>query len=124
MEERRMRTRTRGRVVVALVASGLLFLAAASPAGADFPYIGPNGKIGDPSTWKLPPGVTPTNFGDNWKLAATPEASPQSDASVNGKPDELCGIRGMSVVDGHGTFPAGTNSCVSAGAPVNTAFEV
>src|SRR5205823_6180137 len=67
---------------------------------------------------------TPSNFGDNWKLAATPEPSPQSDALVNGKRDELCGVRGASVVDGHATFPSGTSSCMPAGSPVKTGFEV
>ena len=106
-----------------LAAVVLLLLAGATTAGADFPYVGPNGALGNPTTWKLPPGVTPSNFGDNWKLAATPEASPTTEAAVNGKADELCGIRGMSVVDDNATFPLGTNSCVSAGSPVKTAFE-
>jgi hypothetical protein len=101
----------------------LLLLGGTSPAGADFPYIGPKGQLGDATTWKLPPGVTPSNFGDNWKLAATPEASPMSEATVNDKSEELCGIRGMSVVDASATFPSGTNSCVTAGGPVRTAFE-
>jgi hypothetical protein len=89
----------------------------------DFPYTGPGGKVSDPTTWKLPPGVAPSNFGDNWKFAATPENSPQSQATVNGKSDELCGIRGMSIVDGSASFPTGTSSCVPAGSPVDTAFE-
>ncbi|HUE25274.1 MAG TPA: hypothetical protein VMP89_00755 [Solirubrobacteraceae bacterium] len=99
-----------------------LALTAAS-ASADFPYTGPTGNVHDPTTWKLPPGVTPTNFADDWKLAATPEQSPQSDLTVNGRADELCGIRGMSVVDANAIFPTGTNSCVGAATPVKTAFE-
>jgi hypothetical protein len=98
-------------------------LGAPATALADFPYTGPGGNPSDPTTWKLPPGVAPSNFGDNWKLAATPENSPQSSLTVNAKADELCGIRGMSVVDSSASFPSGTGSCVSAGSPVNTAFE-
>lgn len=111
------------RVLRALVPAAAVVALSAPVASADFPYTGPNGNIRDPTTWKLPPGVTPSNFGDNWKLAATPEQSPQSDVAVNGRADELCGIRGMSVVDDNAVFPAGTNSCVTAGSPVNTAFE-
>jgi hypothetical protein len=96
---------------------------AAPGASADFPYTGPNGNPADPTTWKLPPGVAPSNFGDNWKLAATPENSPQSELSINDRPDQLCGIRGMSVVDFNATMPS-LNSCVPAGTPVRTAFEV
>ncbi|HLY83944.1 MAG TPA: hypothetical protein VKQ71_13210, partial [Acidimicrobiales bacterium] len=92
-------------------------------ASADFPYTGPTGNPSDPSTWKLPPGVAPSNFGDDWKLAATPESSPQSTLAVNGRSDELCGIRGMSVVDSEAIMPA-DNSCVAAGTPIHTAFEV
>ena len=110
-------------VGIAAAVTGLC-LGMAALASADFPYIGPGGNISDPTTWKLPPGVTPSNFGDNWKLAATPESSPQSDLLVNPKADELCGIRGMSLVDMNATFPSGTGSCVTAGSPVKTAFEV
>ncbi|HEV3127343.1 MAG TPA: hypothetical protein VGY32_00090 [Solirubrobacteraceae bacterium] len=98
-------------------------LSVPAAAWGDFPYTGPGGKLSDPTTWKLPPGVAPSNFGDNWKFAATPENSPQSQATVNGKADELCGIRGMSIVDANASFPAGTSSCVAPGSPVNTAFE-
>ncbi|MFL5821976.1 MAG: hypothetical protein ACJ764_00885 [Solirubrobacteraceae bacterium] len=124
MEERGMRRARLARATGAAVATALLILTTASAASADFPYIGPNGDLHDPTTWKLPPGVTPTNFGDNWKLAATPENSVQNDAAINSKADELCGIRGMGVVDNNATFPAGTNSCVPAGSPIRTAFEV
>jgi hypothetical protein len=124
MRERLVRRGTFGRMVGVAAAVALLCLGPSSVARADFPYPGPNGNIHDPTTWKLPPGVTPTNFADNWKLAATSESSPQSDALVNPKADELCGIRGMSVVDMNATFPSGTGSCVTAGSPVRTAFEV
>jgi hypothetical protein len=123
MEERGFLRGLGARAAVTLAVGTSLLLAGASTAGADFPYTGPGGQLGDATTWKLPPGVTPSNFGDNWKLAATPEASPMSEATVNGKSEELCGIRGMSVVDGSATFPSGTNSCVAAGSPVKTAFE-
>src|ERR1700693_2636575 len=89
-----------------LAAGMLLLLVGATTAGADFPYVGPGGHLNNLTTWKPPPGVTPSTFGDNWKLAATPEASPQSEATVNSKPEELCGIRGMSVVDDNATFPS------------------
>ena len=108
-----------------VLASGIVALVLWAPAAsADFPYTGAGGNVHDPTTWKLPPGVAPSNFGDDWKLAATPEQSTQSDLTVNPKSDELCGIRGMSVVDESAIFPVGTNSCVTAGSPVQTAFEV
>ena len=107
-----------------MLAAALAVLAlSTAPASADFPYTGPTGNPHDPTTWKLPPGVAPSNFADDWKLAATPEQSPQSDVTVNGRADELCGIRGMSVVDSSAIFPTGTNSCVAAATPVKTAFE-
>jgi hypothetical protein len=93
-------------------------------ASADFPYMPPGGDPHNPASWKLAPGMTPSNFGDDWKDAATPEQSPQSEALVNSKSDELCGMRGASIVDQNATFPAGANSCIPAGSPVNTAFEV
>ena len=102
-----------------------------SSALADFPYIG-DGTAGDPSSWKLEPGHTPTNVGDPWKLAATPadpndEKVPGEKLTIeqnNSQQDELCGVTGMSLVDSHATFPAGTGSCIAAGSPVKTAFEV
>ena len=103
------------------LASATLFWAA-PVAQADFPYTGPGGSPSDPTTWKLPPGVAPSNFGDNWKMAATPESSTQSQLTVNGRSDELCGIRGMSVVDANATMPA-DGSCVAAGTPIHTAFQ-
>jgi hypothetical protein len=123
---RRKPVRGRAGIVAALVgavAAGVVLTAVfASTAIADFPYTGPGGNPKDPTTWKLPPGTAPTNFGDDWKLAATPEQSPQSDALVNWKSDELCGVRGDSVVDSSATFPA-ANSCIAPGTPVRTAFE-
>jgi hypothetical protein len=110
--------------ITAALSAIALTIAVAPAARADFPYMPKSG--GDPrnpATWKLPPGETPTNFGDDWKLAATPEQSTASDTLVNGKADELCGVRGASVVDQNATFPAGTGSCIPAGSPVKTAFE-
>jgi hypothetical protein len=107
--------------------AAILFVAicAVPSASADFPYMPRSGgDPNNPATWKLPPGETPTNFGNDWKLAATPEQSAQSDLLVNPKREELCGVRGASVVDNNATFPAGMSSCVPAGSPVKTAFEV
>src|SRR5207237_548996 len=42
----------------------------------------------------------------------------------NFKREELCGVRGASIVDLNATFPAGTASCIPALTPVRTAFEV
>ncbi len=123
-EDRRGFARVARRGALVAAVGAVLVVGGAPIASADFPYTGPNGNPHDPTTWKLPPGVTPSNFGDNWKLAATPEQSTQNEATVNPKGDELCGIRGMSVVDKNATFPSGTGSCVAAGSPVSTAFEV
>jgi hypothetical protein len=107
-----------------LAVAVLIVLAMAPVARADFPYLPKSG--GDPHnplTWRLAPGEAPSNFGDDWKLAATPEQSAASDTLVNPKPEELCGVRGASVVDSNASFPALTGSCIPAGTPVRTAFE-
>jgi hypothetical protein len=114
--------RQRGLRRVGIAAAIAVVLGLTPSALADFPYTGPGGNPRDPTTWKLPPGVAPSNFKDDWRLAATPEQSTQSDALVNWKSDELCGVRGASVVDDNATFPV-ANSCVTAGSPVHTAFE-
>jgi hypothetical protein len=118
---------------VALVTLAGALACAAAPALADFPYVG-NGSPGEPASWSLAPGQTPTNVGGlGWKFAATPaqpppaEANPAENLAVsqsNSQPDELCGVTGMSLVDPHATFPSGTGSCIAAGSPVKTAFEV
>ena len=77
-----------------------------------------------PADVQLAPGVAPNDFSESgdWKLAATPD-SPLSNpltAKVNLQADELCGIRGMSVVDLQTTQPPG--SC--AHGVVHTAWEV
>ena len=121
------------RATTLLVTTALLLLALAAAAQADFPYIG-DGTASDPSTWALQPGHTPSNLGGlGWKFAATPatppskESDPAGNVAVtqnNSQQDELCGVTGMSLVDAHATMPSGTGSCIAAGAPVKTAFEV
>jgi Subtilase family len=85
-------------------------LLACGPARAQFPY---------PS--HLAPGTAPSEFSESgdWKLAGTPDTSPVS-SKVNLQPDELCGIRGMSLVDLDTAQPAG--SC--AHGAVHTAWQV
>src|ERR1019366_3692433 len=58
--------------------------------------------------------------GVDWKFSATPEQSTQSDLLINGRQDELCGVRGASIVDSLVTQPVG---CL-AGKPVRTAWEL
>jgi hypothetical protein len=104
---------------LALIAT--LIAGVATPvARADFPYA-PGGDVHDPSTFRLAPGVVPNDFSEtgDWKLAATPDSATAS-AKVNQQADELCGVRGMSVVDSATAQPAG--SC--AGGPVHTAWQV
>src|SRR3954447_24287093 len=100
----------------------VLALALPAAASAEFPYL-PNsgGDAHDPSTYKLPSGEAPNDFDetDDWEFTATPEDSPLS-ATVNNKPDELCGIRGGSIVD---TATTQTTGCKS-GDPVHTAWQV
>ncbi len=109
------------RSVLGLVAAVIAIGMGAASASADFPYMPVGANRSDPTTWKLPPGQAPSNYANDWKLAATPEQSLAS-VVVNNKSDELCGIRGAAVVDSFATFPAG--SCMPAGSPVKTAFEV
>jgi hypothetical protein len=91
----------------------LLVLTGAAAAQASFPY---------PS--KLVPGQAPSEFSESgdWKFAATPDPTATSGAAVAvaNQPDELCGIRGMSLVDRQSTQPAG--SC--AHGTIHTAWEV
>ncbi|HEV2981958.1 MAG TPA: S8 family serine peptidase, partial [Solirubrobacteraceae bacterium] len=145
-----------------LVAAG--FASAARQAFAEFPYVGA-GAPGEPASWKLAPGQTPTNIGGNgWKFAATPKVPPianpsqaekellekelkenhslseeerkkkqqqlreieesQSLKQNNSQTDEQCGVTGMSLVDAFATAPAESGSCIPAGTPVRTGFEV
>jgi hypothetical protein len=48
----------------------------------------------------------------------------QSLKQNNSQTDELCGVTGMSLVDANATFPAETGSCIAAGSPVHTGFQV
>jgi hypothetical protein len=106
------------------MASATLSLAVGiGPARAAFPYA-PGGNPHNPLTFKLAPGEAPSEFSEtgDWKLAATPDsvlANPLA-ITVNNQPDELCGIRGMSIVDRQTTEPAG--SC--ARGVIHTAWEV
>jgi Subtilase family len=95
---------------------------AASTAQADFPYA-PGADPHRPDTFRLAPGVAPDDFSEtgDWKLSGTPEspaANPLT-ATVNRQADELCGIRGLSIVDRLTVQPAG--SCATG--PVRTAWE-
>src|SRR5437016_5596031 len=119
----------RVRTVTVLIATACALCA--PQALADFPYVG-DGTLSQPSTWKLAPGHTPTNVGDPWKFAATP-ADPKEERVPDEKPtivqnnsqqDELCGVTGMSIIDVHATMPSGFGSCIAAGTPVKTGFEV
>jgi hypothetical protein len=122
------------RHAIAAVATAVIALAAFTPqAFAEFPYVG-DGTSGDPASWALAPGHVPSNLGGlGWKFAATPAIPPSNESQPaeyqaitqnNSQQDELCGVTGMSLVDAHATFPSGTGSCIAAGSPVKTAFEV
>jgi hypothetical protein len=118
-----------------LALAGLLALLAlalpASSALASFPYVG-TGSPGNPASWKLGPGQVPSNLGSlGWKFAATPATPSTTNPAEalltqkdNSQTDELCGVTGMSLVDAHATMPAGTGSCITAGTPIHTAFQV
>lgn len=97
----------------ALLGASLLAVAGAGPARATFPY---------PA--HLAPGQAPSEFSEtgDWKFAATPDPGNTSAAAVavRNQPDELCGIRGMSLVDRATTQPVG--SC--AHGAIHTAWEV
>ena len=111
---------TRGSVVSAIAIAIVLAMAAAPAALADFPYPA-TGNPGDPSSFHLSPGQAPNDFSEanDWKLAATPETSATS-SRVNSQQDELCGVRGASIVDTATTQPTG---CLQ-GQPVRTAWQV
>jgi hypothetical protein len=120
----------RGRIALALALVALGCMASAPAALAEFPYVG-KGNLSEPSTWKLAAGEVPTNLGGlGWKFAATPaipsEHPTESETlkQNNSQTDELCGVTGMSLVDSHATFPAETGSCIAAGGPVHTGFQV
>jgi Subtilase family len=93
------------RARIALVA-GLLGAAiaatAAAPALGDFPYSRPGSDTTDYKDLFLGPGQVPADVGgDDWKYAATPEASPPLDPFGV----ELGGVRGAHIVDPNTTPP-------------------
>ena len=101
------------RVLSAAAALALAALLAwAAPARAQFPY---------PA--QLAPGLVPNDFSESgdWRLTGTPDsplAKPLT-VKVNAQADELCGIRGMSLVDAQTSQPP--LSC--AHGVVHTAWE-
>ncbi len=117
-------------LLVAGLIAAVLAIGAAS-AVASFPFVG-SGTAGDPASWKLAPGQVPSNIGGlGWKFAATPATPPAGNPAEavavqknNSQMDELCGVTGMSLVDANATMPAGTGSCIAAGTPIHTAFQV
>ena len=120
--------------LISLLAAGLIaavLAIGAASAMASFPFVG-SGTAGDPTSWKLAPGQVPSNLGGlAWKFAATPAKPPAGNPveavaveKDNSQMDELCGVTGMSLVDANATMPAGTGSCIAAGAPIHTAFQV
>jgi hypothetical protein len=128
------RARTRRSWAAAVVIALTIGLLASAPGAlADFPYVG-DGSPTNPSSWALAPGHVPSNLGGlGWKFAATPATPPSKESDPaenqaitqnNSQQDELCGVTGMSLVDGHATFPPETGSCIAAGSPVKTGFEV
>src|SRR5947209_1414529 len=109
-ERSRAATRRCARQTAVLGALLLALIALATPAHADFPYVG-DGTLSGPSSWMLAPGHTPSNIGGlAWKFGATParppslESEPVGHTTVmqnNSQQDELCGVTGMSLVDSH-----------------------
>jgi hypothetical protein len=114
-----------------LLLFAIVLSVAAPQAIAAFPFYGA-GSPGEPASWKLAPGEVPSNLGGlAWKFAATPatpSATNPAEAALtqkdNSQTDELCGVTGMSLVDAHATMPAGTGSCIAAGTPTHTGFQV
>ncbi len=99
---------------------------------AQFPLLG-TGSAGEPASWKLASGESVSNLGDELvkhfgAVPATPPPGEPVEAAqitkLNSQKDELCGVMGMSITDANATMPAGTNSCIPAGTPLHTAFQV
>ncbi len=115
------------------VAAAIATLCIAAPAAqAAFPFYG-DGTAGQPATWRLEPGQTVSNLGGGLttRFAATPAEPPPAEpieaaevTKLNSQTDELCGVTGMSITDAHATMPSGTGSCIAAGTPIHTAFQV
>jgi hypothetical protein len=112
--------RVRRRALLTVLAVVLGAAAGAAPAQAQFPYPGGINRP-ESSSYRLVPGQTPSNFSDSsdWELTGTPDTSATS-SLVNQQADQLCGIRGISVLDAAVTEPSGC----TAGQPVHTAFTV
>ena len=126
----RLDMRARWTAALALLICAIALATCAAGALADFPFYG-TGAPGEPASWKLAPGETPSNLGGlGWKFAATPAnpaSKPTEAAAVtknNSQTDELCGVTGMSLVDANATMPAATGSCIAAGTPIHTGFQV
>ncbi|HEY0516831.1 MAG TPA: hypothetical protein VGD00_06895 [Solirubrobacteraceae bacterium] len=104
----------------------------AAPSSAQFPLLG-SGKAGEPASWRLAPGETVGNLGEELvrhfgALPAKPPSNEPVEAAevekLNSQKDELCGVMGMSITDANLTMPSGTNSCIPAGSPIHTAFQM
>ncbi len=120
------------RVSALAVGTGIALALAAPGAKAAFPDYG-DGTPSQPSSWHLEPGQTVSNLGDDLvkRFGASPAEPPASEpveaaeiTKLNSQRDELCGVMGMSITDPHATMPAGTGSCIPAGTPIHTAFQV
>jgi hypothetical protein len=102
-------------------AAGTAALTPQQASAEGFPY--PSGiDLPASSAYRLAPGVTPTNFSEigDWTLSGTPALNTLADTTVNDETNQLCGIRGISVVDTYRVQPVGC----AAGKPVQTAFQV
>jgi hypothetical protein len=109
------------RHAIALLVFAAAFALGAPAALAQLPFpVGINKP--ESSNYRLALGQTPSNFSEtgDWELSATPDTSVTSEATVDRQSDQLCGVRGISLVDADTTQPTG---CL-AGQPVKTAFEV
>ncbi len=115
-----------------MIIAALALAVWAPQALAVFPFLG-DGTLENPSSWKLKSGETVTNLGTELTqhFGATPATPPASEpveaeeiTQNNSQMDELCGVMGMSITDPNATMPAGTGSCIAAGTPIHTAFQV
>ena len=76
--------------------------AASTPLAPEFPY--PTGiNLPESPAYHLNPGEVPQNFSElgDWELSATPSLAPLSEETVNDEANQLCGIRGISLVDAY-----------------------
>jgi Subtilase family len=120
------------RICIATVLATVGFVTWTPQALAVFPFLG-KGTLSEPSSWKLAPGETVTNLSGGLiqHFGATPVTPPASEPvegeeikKLNSQEDQLCGVMGMSITDAHATMPAGTGSCIAAGTPLHTSFQV